>query len=89
MKNLVISRKGFDATAGGCASPIFANGDIFSVPIPQKKQSPSKYRELQFNDLSKRKILNFIGAKSISYDDFIIMIPIYMYKKVSSGKNLF
>ena len=70
MKNLVISRKGFDATAGGCASPIFANGDIFSVPIPQKKQSPSRYRELQFNDLSGREILNLIGAKSISDHDF-------------------
>ena len=42
MKNLVISRKGFDASAGGRASPIFENGDIFSVPIPQKKQSPSR-----------------------------------------------
>ena len=29
MKNLVISKKGFDATGGGHASPIFANGDIF------------------------------------------------------------
>ena len=36
MKNLVISRKGFDASSGGRASPIFANGDILSVPIPQK-----------------------------------------------------
>ena len=70
MKNLILSRKGFDATAGGRASPIFENGDIFSIPIPQKKQSPSRYRELQFNDMSGREILNFIGAKSISDDDF-------------------
>ena len=69
MKNLIISRKGFDATAGGRASPIFVNGDIFSVPIPQKKQSQSRYRELQFNNMSGREILNFIGAKSISDDD--------------------
>ena len=70
MKNLVISRKGFDASSGGRASPIFANGDIFSVPIPQKKQSPSRYRELQFNDMYGREILNLIGAKSISVNDF-------------------
>ena len=74
MKNLVISRKGFDASSGGRASPIFANGDIFSVPIPQKKQSPSRYRELQFNDMSGREILNFISAKSISVNDFCFAV---------------
>ena len=74
MKNLVISRKGFDASSGGRASPIFANGDIFSVPIPQKKQSPSRYRELQLNDMSGREILNFISAKSISVNDFCFAV---------------
>ena len=88
MKNLVLSRKGFDATSGGCASPIFANGDIFSVPIPQKKQSPSRYRELHFNDMSGREILNFIGAKSISDDDFYHNDPLLSGKKVSLGKQV-
>ena len=86
MKNLVISRKGFDATAGGCASPIFANGEIFSVPIPQKKQSPSRYRELQFNDMSGREILNFIGAKSISDDDFYHNDPLLSGQKGIFGQ---
>ena len=66
MKNLVISRKGFDSTAGGRASPIFETGEIFSVPIPQKKHSPFRYRDLRFNDLAGQDILNIIGAKSIS-----------------------
>ena len=70
MKNLIISRKGFDSTAGGRASPIFANGDIYSVPIPQKIKSPSRYGELKFRDLSGSEILNLIGAKSISSRDF-------------------
>ena len=86
MKNLVISRKGFDATAGGRASPIFANGDIFSVPIPQKKQSPSRYRELQFNDMSGREILNFIGAKSISDYDFYHNDPLLSGQKGIFGQ---
>ena len=86
MKNLVISRKGFDATAGGRASPIFANGDIFSVPIPQKKQSPSRYRELQFNAMSGREILNFIGAKSISIDDFYHNDPVLSGQKGIFGQ---
>ena len=58
MKNLVISRKGFDSTTGGRASPIFETGEIFSVPIPQKKQSPFRYRDLQFNGLVGQEILN-------------------------------
>jgi len=87
MKNLVISRKGFDASAGGRASPIFANGDIFSVPIPQKKQSPSRYRELQFNDMSGREILNLIGAKSISDKDFCHIDPLFSENKGIFGQS--
>ena len=86
MKNFVISRKGFDATPGGRASPIFANGDIFSVPIPQKKQSPSRYRELQFNDMSGHEILNLIGAKSISDDDFYHNDPLLSAQKGIFGQ---
>ena len=70
MKNLVISRKGFDATAGGLASPILENGDIFSVPIPQKRQSPFRYRDIRFNEFAVEDILSLIGAKSISGKDF-------------------
>ena len=65
MKNLVISRKGFDSTAGGCASPIFANGDIFSVPIPQKKKSPNKFSKWPtwFNNPSQFQNLELALAR--------------------------
>ena len=86
MKNLVLSRKGFDATSGGCASPIFANGDIFSVPIPQKKQSPSRYGELQFNEMSGSEILNLVGAKSLSEDDFYHNDPLLSGEKGIFGQ---
>ncbi len=86
MKNLILSRKGFDATAGGRASPIFENGDIFSVPIPQKRQSPSRYRDLRFNDLSGKEILNLIGAQSISYKDFCHNDPMLSEKNGIFGQ---
>ena len=86
MKNLVLSRKGFDATTGGRASPIFENGDIFSVPIPQKKQSPSRYRDLRFNHLSGKEILNLIGAKSIADKDFCHNDPLLSEKKGIFGQ---
>ena len=31
---VILSRKGFDAAAGKCASPIFENGSFLSLPIP-------------------------------------------------------
>ena len=86
MKNLVISRKGFDSTSGGCASPIFENGDIFSVPIPQKKQSPFRYRDLRFNHLSGKEILNLIGAKSIADKDFCHNDPLLSERKGIFGQ---
>ncbi len=44
---LVFSRKGFDAKYGGCASPIFEDGSICSLPIPEKR-SPTRYGGIQF-----------------------------------------
>ena len=31
---LILSRKGFDSSSGGCPSPIFPDGTMFSLPIP-------------------------------------------------------
>ncbi|HAF13761.1 MAG TPA: hypothetical protein DCK99_08695 [Blastocatellia bacterium] len=33
---LILSRKGFDSSFGGCASPIFEDGSFVSLPIPEK-----------------------------------------------------
>jgi hypothetical protein len=35
---LILSRKGFDAKYGGCASPIFDDGAMVSLPIPAPSQ---------------------------------------------------
>lgn len=34
---IVLSRKGFDTTFGGCASPIFPGDEILSLPIPERE----------------------------------------------------
>ena len=31
---LILSRKGFDSQSGGCPSPIFPDGTLYSLPIP-------------------------------------------------------
>jgi hypothetical protein len=44
---LILSRKGFDSGAGGCPSPIFPDGSMIALPIPDKL-SPIRYRELKW-----------------------------------------
>lgn len=42
---VILSRKGFDASAGGVASPILSNARMFSLPIPDKL-SPIRYADI-------------------------------------------
>ena len=44
---LIFSRKGFDARYGGCASPIFEDGSICPLPIPDR-DSPTCYGRIKF-----------------------------------------
>lgn len=42
---LILSRKGFDSSAGGCPSPIFPDGSLYTLPIPDPK-STVRYGDL-------------------------------------------
>lgn len=42
---IILSRKGVDSSAGGFASPIFPDGSLLSIPIPDKRSSVC-YRDL-------------------------------------------
>ncbi len=48
---LILSRKGFDSSAGRVPSPILPDGRIVSLPIPDK-QSPISYSEIRFDGRS-------------------------------------
>ena len=43
---LILSRKGFDSTSGGCPSPILPDGTMVSLPIPDRS-SHIAYREIE------------------------------------------
>lgn len=45
---LILSRKGFDSSSGGCPSPIFPDGSLQALPIPDERSAIS-YGEIQFN----------------------------------------
>ena len=42
---LILSRKGFDSSSGGCPSPIFPDGSMIALPIPDTR-SPVRYQDL-------------------------------------------
>lgn len=67
---LILSRKGFDSSAGGVPSPIMPDGRVVPLPIPDKG-SPISYSEINFDsasiaalvhDLTKGRIPPHYGA---------------------------
>jgi hypothetical protein len=45
---IILSRKGFDSSNGGFASPIFPDGTLLSLPIPQDSDSGCEYSDISF-----------------------------------------
>lgn len=53
---VILSRKGFDSRAGGVASPIFSDGTMLSLPIPEPDKSPIEYGQLNFAGVSVAEV---------------------------------
>lgn len=71
MRRIVLSRKGFDSSSGESASPIFEDGRIFSIPIPEPyPPSPKQYKDLYFNGISGIDALKECSTKSVFADSF-------------------
>ena len=51
-RKLSISRKGFDSGYGGCPSPIFPDGTMYSLPIPGDDDEPIYYGDLNHGDIN-------------------------------------
>ncbi len=54
---LILSRKGFDSSAGGVPSPILPDGRMISLPIPDK-QSPISYSDIKHDEVRIAQIVN-------------------------------
>ncbi len=52
---LILSRKGFDSSAGGCPSPVLPDGSLCVLPIPDA-QSRIRYSEVVFEERRLGKI---------------------------------
>ena len=50
---IIISRKGFDSASGGCPSPIFPDGSMYSLPIPGDDEEVGiRYEDLYHGDVN-------------------------------------
>lgn len=62
---IILSRKGVDSSAGGFASPVFPDGQMVSIPIPDNR-SVVRYRDMQADDSSRamgRLVRDLSGGK--------------------------
>lgn len=60
---LILSRKGFDSSAGGFPSPIFPDGRMLSLPIPDK-QGPTLYCDIDTDWGSMADLLTQLSGKT-------------------------
>lgn len=65
---LILSRKGFDATHGGCPSPILDDNLLCSLPIPDDR-SPTAYRDISFNGSGVAAIVESLTRGRIDGSD--------------------
>jgi hypothetical protein len=79
-RRIVLSRKGFDSTAryGGRPSPIFDDGRILSLPIPEDTKKTIKYSALldpteQFPSLGS--IVEQLTKGKLTGDSFVHLDP--------------
>lgn len=80
---IVLSRKGFDSANGGCASPIFPDGTLLSMPIPNSHESSSDscessrlmYSDLYYDGISYEQIWADLGKKHYQKDSACHLDP--------------
>lgn len=62
---IILSRKGFDSSAGGCPSPIFPDGRLLSLPIPSSN-APVQFSDLDFDGWSLGDVVKSLSNGNIA-----------------------
>ena len=61
---IILSRKGFDSSSGGCPNPIMPDGTLLSLPIPDNN-STDKYNDLIYGNFTYDKILKGLKPNTV------------------------
>ena len=83
-RKLIISRKGFDSGSGGCPSPIFPDGTMFSLPIPSGDEEA--FEDLQYCDVDIASVVTGITNGRVEGQNRVHLDPdlnfdAYKYRK--------
>lgn len=65
MSKIILSRKGFDSSFGGVASPIFPDRNMISLPIPASK-APLTYDDIQYKGGRLGEIVTNLTKEKVS-----------------------
>ncbi len=73
-KKLILSRKGFDSASGGCPSPIFPDGTMYSLPIPSYGASVA-YGDLRHGGIEIGRVVEDLTRRRIGARDGVHLDP--------------
>ena len=77
---IILSRKGFDSANGGMASPIFPDGRLISLPIPEDSKKKTKDFSVRYSDIhvdgkTYREIISDLKPNHSNLDDCCHLDP--------------
>ena len=74
---IILSRKGFDSSIGGVASPIFPSGRLCSLPIPETLhgRNPLRYQDILYDGQAHSKIVHDLTRGKITPDMAVHLDP--------------
>ena len=60
---VILSRKGFDSSNGGCPSPIMPDGTLLSMPIPSNDSV--RYEDLSYSGINYSSLLKQLNSRKV------------------------
>ena len=84
-KKLILSRKGFDSGSGGCPSPIFPDGMMFSLPIPSGDRE--QFDDLQHGEVNIASVVAGITNGRLDGRDRVHLDPDLNFDTYRHRKN--
>ncbi|MEZ4682601.1 MAG: hypothetical protein R2932_51180 [Caldilineaceae bacterium] len=83
---IILSRKGFDSSSGGVASPILPDGTLLSLPIPDAT-GPITYADLEWQGHAVGTLVESLTRKRCAATSAPIWIPIFTRRSVHDCRH--